>query len=193
MKKAIITCALTGVLTDPQTHNVPVTPEQMADAAEQAYNAGATIVHCHIRDQRPGMGRLPTWDPKTTKEVVDAIRDRVPGLVINLSTGIVGSDIQGPVACLRKAKPEMAALNAGTLNYLKTRRNGDWAWPPMVFDNSVSKIYQFIDAMKEEDILPECECFDTGILRSISLPGERKTCSRGTHLSRYGCRERHAR
>ena len=50
--KAILTCALTGVLTDPAKYNVPVTPKEMADAAEQAWNDGATIVHCHFRNQR---------------------------------------------------------------------------------------------------------------------------------------------
>ena len=48
--KVIITCSLTGVLTNPATHNFPVTPEEMADAAEQAWNEGAVIVHCHFRD-----------------------------------------------------------------------------------------------------------------------------------------------
>ncbi|MEE9496758.1 MAG: 3-keto-5-aminohexanoate cleavage protein, partial [Desulfobacterales bacterium] len=63
--QVIVTCALTGVLTDPKRFNVPVTPEQMADAAEQAYNAGAAILHCHFRDQGEGMGAWPTWDLKT--------------------------------------------------------------------------------------------------------------------------------
>ena len=48
--KAILTCALTGVLTNPNMGNIPVTPEEMANAAEQAWNQGAVIVHCHFRD-----------------------------------------------------------------------------------------------------------------------------------------------
>ena len=52
--KAIVTCALTGVLTDPQRHPVPVTPEEMASAAKDAFDAGASVMHCHFRDQRPG-------------------------------------------------------------------------------------------------------------------------------------------
>ena len=169
MHKAVITCALTGVLTDPTTHSVPVTPEEMADAAQDAYNEGATIVHCHFRRQEPGMGRFPSWEPKVAKDIVDAIRDRVPGLVINMSTGVVGADISAPVACLQAVRPEMAALNAGTLNYLRTRRSGDWAWPPMIFDNDVDKIYSFLDVMDDLNVIPECECFDTGILRSVGL------------------------
>ena len=168
-KKAIITCALTGVLTDPTQHAVPVTPEEKAQASREAYDAGASIVHCHFRRQEPGMGRFPSWEPEVAGKIIDAIRAEVPELIINLSTGVVGPDISGPVACLERCKPEMAALNAGSLNYLRARRNGTWAWPPMVFDNSVEKIGSFIEAMNEHNIIPECECFDTGIVRSVGL------------------------
>jgi uncharacterized protein (DUF849 family) len=167
--KAILTCALTGVLTDPAVHNVPVTPEQMADAAEQAWNEGAVIVHCHFRDQREGMGYLPTWDVGAVKSIVDAIRDRTPEMIINQSTGIGGPDISGPVACLEAIKPELAACNAGTLNYLKLKSDGTWAWPPMIFDNPVEKVQQFLDSMKANNVIPEFECFDTGIVRSVAM------------------------
>ena len=72
--KAILTCALTGVLTNPQQHPVPVTPEQMAAQARQAFDAGASIMHVHIRSQQEGMGHMPSWDPDVAQEVVDAIR-----------------------------------------------------------------------------------------------------------------------
>jgi len=167
--KVVITCALTGVLTNPAQHPVPVTPEQMAASAYEAYNAGASIMHCHFRQQSPGFGHLPTWDPEVVDAIITAIRERCPGVIINMSTGVVGPDISGPVACLRRSRPEMAALNAGSLNYLKLRANGSWAWPPMLFDNPVDKIEGFIDAMRETGTMPECECFDTGILRSVVM------------------------
>lgn len=167
--KAIVTCALTGVLTDPKQHSVPVTPEEMAAAAKQAYDAGASIVHCHFRMQEPGMGRLPTWEPNVVAEICDAIKAKCPDIILNLTTGVVGPDISGPVACLERVKPEMAALNAGSLNYLKLKANNDWAWPPMVFDNPVDKVKAFADKMYELGVTPECECFDTGILRSVFM------------------------
>lgn len=167
--KAVVTCALTGVLTDPKQHQVPVTPEEMAKAAKEAYDAGASIVHCHFRMQEPGMGRLPTWDADVVENICNAIKAAVPDIILNLTTGVIGPDISGPAACLRRVKPEMAALNAGTLNYLKLRANGSWAWPPMVFDNPVDKIKEFADIMYENNVMPECECFDTGILRSVSM------------------------
>lgn len=168
-EKAVITCALTGVLTSPGMGNIPVTPDEMAEAARQAWDEGATIVHCHFRDQRPGMGMLPTWDVGVVKSIIDAIRDRVPGIIINQSTGVPGPDISGPVACLKAVKPEMAACNAGSLNYLKLKGDGTWAWPPMLFDNPVEKVKAFLDVMTANDIVPEFECFDSGIVRSVAL------------------------
>lgn len=167
--KAIITCSLTGVLTNPEQHPVPVTPQQMADEAKRAYDAGATIMHVHYRQQEKGKGHLPTWDPEICNEINDAIRSVCPDVVINMTTGVVGSEYQYVLDYLRACKPEMAACNAGTLNYLKTRKDGSWAWPPMVFDNPASKVQAFIDVMNECDIIPEFECFDIGIVRSVGL------------------------
>jgi len=81
----------------------------------------------------------------------------------------VGKDIAGPVACLKRVKPEIAACNAGSLNYLKARADGSWAWPPMLFDNPVPKVQAFLEAMKALGTEPEFECFDLGIVRSVGL------------------------
>ena len=167
--KAILTCALTGVLTDPRQHPVPVTPAQMAAEAKAAFSAGATIMHVHVRQQEDGRGHLPSWDPEVAALVVDAIRGACPGVVINLSTGVVGADISGPAACIRRVRPELAACNAGSLNYLKIKEDGRWAWPPMVFDNPVSKVQAYLDVMRETGTAPELECFDVGIVRSVGM------------------------
>jgi uncharacterized protein (DUF849 family) len=169
MDKAILTCALTGVLTDPAQHPVPVTPAQMAAEARDAFNAGASVMHVHVRQQGAGMGHLPSWDPDVMEEVVGAIRDACPGVIINLTTGVVGKDISGPLDCIRRIQPEIAACNAGSLNYLKIKDNGQWAWPPMVFDNPVTKVQQFLDVMAECGTHPEFECFDVGIVRSVTM------------------------
>jgi uncharacterized protein (DUF849 family) len=169
MSKAIITCALTGVLTDPAKHPVPVTVEQMAASAREAVNEGASILHVHFRNQTPGLGHLPSWEPEVAAAIVDAIRAACPGVIINMSTGVVGPDIEGPAACLRRVRPEIAACNAGSLNYLKVRAGGSWAWPPMLFDNPVEKVQRFLDVMNECGTRPEFECFDTGIVRSVGM------------------------
>ncbi len=169
MNEAILTCALTGVLTDPAQHPVPVSAAQMAAQARDAFNAGASIMHVHVRRQEEGMGHLPSWDPDVAEDVCGAIRAACPGVIINLTTGVIGKDISGPVDCIRRVRPEIAACNAGSLNYLKLRADGRWAWPPMVFDNPVSKVQQFLDAMEEAGAHPEFECFDVGIVRSVGM------------------------
>ncbi len=169
MDKAILTCALTGVLTDPAQHPVPVTPAQMAAEARDAFNAGASVMHVHVRQQGAGLGHLPSWDPDVMEDVVGAIRAACPGVIINLTTGVVGKDISGPLDCIRRIKPEIAACNAGSLNYLKIKDNGQWAWPPMVFDNPVAKVQQFLDVMAACGTHPEFECFDVGIVRSVTM------------------------
>jgi len=169
MSKTVVTCALTGVLTDPAQHHVPVTPEQMAREARAAFDAGASVMHVHFRQQGPGLGHLPTWDPAVAAEIAQAIREACPGVIFNQSTGVVGPDISGPTACMRAIRPEIAACNAGSLNYLKVRSDGSWAWRPMLFDNPVEKVKGFLDVMAETGALPEFECFDTGIVRTVEM------------------------
>jgi 3-keto-5-aminohexanoate cleavage enzyme len=180
MSKAILTCALNGVLTDPRQHPmVPVTARAMAQSARQSFEAGASIMHVHFRSQQPDMGHLPSWEPELAAEIVDAIRSACPGVIINQTTGIIGPDISGPAACLKRTRPEIAACNAGSLNYLKLKADGQWAWPPLLFDNPVSKVKAFLGAMAESGSLPEFECFDVGIVRSAGLYIRNRMADRG--------------
>lgn len=167
--KVVVTCAVTGVLTDPRQHPVPVTPEEMAAASREACDAGASVIHMHFRQQEPGKGHLMCWDPVVATEIADAVRDACPGVILNFTTGTIGRDQQGPIDCLRAAKPEIAACNAGSLNYLKTKSDGSWAWKPMLFENPVDKIEEMLAVMAETGTRPEFECFDLGILRSVGM------------------------
>lgn len=167
--KAVVTCALNGVLTDPVQHHVPVTPEQMAREARSAYDAGASVMHIHLRRQEPGRGHVASWDSKLSGEVQQAIREACPGVIINHTTGVIGPDIDDALECVRYTRPEIAACNAGSLNYLKTRADGSWAWKPILFDNPVHKVQAFLDVMKTAGSLPEFECFDVGIVRCVGM------------------------
>lgn len=167
--KAVITCALNGVLTDPKQHHVPVTPEEMAREAKAAFDAGASVMHVHLRQQAPDKGHLPSWDVQVSRVIQQAIREACPGVIINHTTGVVGPNYQGALDCIRQTKPEMAACNAGSLNYLKVKADNSWAWPPHLFDNPPDKIQRYLDAMKDAGSLPEFECFDVGIVRSVAM------------------------
>ncbi len=167
--KTIITCSITGVLTDPKQYPVPVSVAQMAESAREAYDAGASCMHIHFRNQEQGQGHLPCWEPEVACAIADAIREACPGVILNFTTGVIGRSQNGPIACLRSGKPEIAALNAGSLNYLKARSNGTWAWPPTLFENTVEKIEEILEVMKETGTRPEFECFDIGIVRSVGM------------------------
>ena len=93
--KAVITCALNGVLTDPKQHNVPVTPEEMAREARAAFDAGASVMHIHLRQQAPNKGHLPSWDINVSREIQQAIREACPGVIINHTTGTSGPNYGG--------------------------------------------------------------------------------------------------
>jgi uncharacterized protein (DUF849 family) len=116
-------------------------------------------------------------------EILAAIKARVPEIIICMSTGVVGSDLSGPLACLKEFRPEVAACNAGSLNYLKIRKGGDWAWPPLLFDNPVAKVQSFLDVMTEHGVVPEFECFDTGIVRSVGMYKKNGMFEGDPHLS----------
>ena len=167
--KVVITCAVTGVLTNPKQHPVPVTPEEMAKASREAYDAGASVIHMHFRQQEPDKGHLMCWDPAVASEIAEAVRDACPGAILNFTTGTIDRDQSGPIACLRAGKPEIAACNAGSLNYLKAKSDGTWAWPPMLFQNPVDKIEELLAVMGETGTRPEFECFDLGIVRSVEM------------------------
>ncbi|MFC6631919.1 BKACE family enzyme [Microbulbifer taiwanensis] len=167
--EVVITCALTGVLTNPEQHPVPVTPQQMAQSAREAYDAGASVMHVHFRAQEQGRGHLPSWDPKVALAIADAIRAACPGVVLNFTTGTIGRDQQGALDCIRAGRPEIAACNAGSLNYLKVRSNGTWAWPPLLFENPVDKVEELLEVCRETGTRPEFECFDLGIVRSVGM------------------------
>ena len=104
-----------------------------------------------------------------SREIQQAIREACPGVIINHTTGTSGPNYSGALDCVRETKPEMAACNAGSLNYLKVKADNTWAWPPMMFDNAVEKVQDYLDVMKAAGTIPEFECFDVGIVRCVGM------------------------
>ena len=104
-----------------------------------------------------------------SKEIQQAIREACPGVIINHTTGTSGPNYQGALDCMRETRPEIAACNAGSLNYLKVKADNSWAWPPMMFDNAVEKVQDYLDVMKRSGTIPEFECFDVGIVRCVGM------------------------
>ncbi len=161
--KVIITCALTGVLANrDQCPGIPYTPVEIADEAKRAYDAGATIVHIHGRNDDGS----PSWDLETFRRIKDEVRQRCP-IILNFSTGTMDDDIGPQAAIIRELKPEIAALNMGTMNYAKFSPKRNEFVFDMVFPNTFGKIVQFLDVMNAAGVKPELECFDAGHTNSI--------------------------
>ncbi len=161
--KVVITAALTGVAANrEQCKWIPYTPQEIAEEALSAYNAGASVVHIHGREYD---GR-PSWRVEIFREIMDEVRKRCP-IIINFSTGAVGIERENRIAHIRELKPEIAALNMGTMNYAKySPRRKDFVFS-VVFQNPFDDIMFFLDTMNKSGVKPECECFDLGHLESI--------------------------
>ncbi len=161
--KAVITAALTGVAANRnQCKWIPYTPQEIAEEALACYNAGASVVHIHARENDGS----PSWRVEVFREIMDEVRKRCP-IIINFSTGAVLVERDDRIAHIRELKPEIAALNMGTMNYAKyspKRKNFVFS---VVFHNPFEDIIFFLDTMNQHGIKPECECFDLGHLESI--------------------------
>ncbi len=154
--KVILSCALTGAVTSKkQCAAIPYTPVEIAEEARRAYEAGATIVHIHARTD----DGAPTWSKDVFAKIMEEIKARCP-VLINWSTGGAGPMTER-ISHLAQ-RPAVAALNMGSMNYAK--------WSPQkkafvfnfVFTNSFDDIIAFAREMKEHNVKPEMECFDTG-------------------------------
>lgn len=161
--KVVVTAALTGVAANrDQCKWIPYTPQEIGEEALKAYNAGASIVHIHGREY----DGTPSWRVEIFREIMQEVRKRCP-IIINFSTGAVGVDRDTRVAHIRELKPEIAALNMGTMNYAKySPKRKDFVFS-LVFQNPFDDIMFFLNTMNQNGVKPECECFDLGHLESI--------------------------
>jgi 3-keto-5-aminohexanoate cleavage enzyme len=157
--KVIITAALTGVLaTRQQSPYIPYTPDEIAAEARRCVDAGASIVHIHAR-QDNGM---PAYDVETYTRIDEAVKAQCPDVIINYSTGAIGLDQETRVHQVRALKPDMAALNMGSMNYAIYSRKAKTFYHDHIFANPFKDIIYFLEAMNEAGTRPEMECFDTG-------------------------------
>jgi 3-keto-5-aminohexanoate cleavage enzyme len=161
----VITCALSGVAANrEQCSGIPYTPEEYALEAQRAYEAGASVVHIHARyaDGRPSY-RIEEY-----RDIVLAILERSPDLIINLSTGAIGVPIEERVHQITALKPELGALNMGSMNYAKYSSKRKSIVFDFVFANPFNEIIYLLEQMNSAGVKPECECFDTGHIGNVS-------------------------
>ncbi len=161
--KVVITAALTGVAANrDQCSWIPYTPQEIAEEALACYNAGASVVHIHARENDGS----PSWRVEVFREIMAEVRKRCP-IIINFSTGAVFVERDARIGHIRELKPEIAALNMGTMNYAKYSPKRKSFVFSVVFHNPFEDIMFFLDTMNKNGVKPECECFDLGHLESI--------------------------
>jgi 3-keto-5-aminohexanoate cleavage enzyme len=162
----VITCAISGVLANrEQCPAIPYTPREYAAEARRIVDEGGTMIHIHARTPD---GR-PSFEVEDYRAITDAIRAEVgEAAIINHSTGAVGVSVEKRVEYLRACRPEVAALNMGSMNYAKYSRSRKGFVFNMVFANPFDEIIELLRAMNELGVKPEHECFDVGHVGSLA-------------------------
>ncbi|MBI4728943.1 MAG: 3-keto-5-aminohexanoate cleavage protein [Acidobacteria bacterium] len=157
--KVAICCALSGVAANrTQCPNIPYTPDDYAQESRRAFEAGCTMVHIHAREP----DGTPTHRVGAYKDIRDAVLSLVPEMIINFSTGSIGIPVEERIAHVRELKPDVGALNMGSMNYAKYSEKRKALVFDLVFANPFADIIKFLTTMNEAGVKPELECFDSG-------------------------------
>jgi 3-keto-5-aminohexanoate cleavage enzyme len=161
----ILTCAMSGALASrEQCPAIPYTPAEYAAEARRVVDEGGVMVHLHART----VEGLPSHEISDFRAITSAIRQEVgDAVIVNYSTGALGVPVAKRLAYLRELRPEIGALNMGSMNYAKySSRRKDFVFAA-VFENSFETIRALLDGMVSVGIRPEHECFDSGHVASL--------------------------
>src|ERR671931_372064 len=164
MDTCIITCAVSGAVANKQQcAGIPYTPEEYAKEVRRARDAGAAMVHIHAREPNGS----PTVAVEHYRDITQAILAETPDIIVNYSTGWVGLPMAERVGHIVQLKPEIGALNMGSMNYAKYSPNRKGFVFNFVFENNFEDIIFLLERMNEAGVKPECECFDVGHVESV--------------------------
>ncbi|MDP8978384.1 MAG: 3-keto-5-aminohexanoate cleavage protein [Actinomycetota bacterium] len=175
--KVVVTCAVTGGMTVPsQSKAIPVSPAEIIDDAVAAHEAGAAIIHIHVRD--PQTGR-PVADLHLFEEVLEGISARCDAVLQPTTGGGVGMSIEERAAVLERFQPEMATFNAGSFNFgifpvgERDLELADWerdyveGTRDYVFRNTFANMEYMAGRMRAARAKPEIELYDVGHLYNL--------------------------
>jgi uncharacterized protein (DUF849 family) len=184
-EKVIISCAITGSIHTPtMSQHLPVTPEQIAENAIGAAEAGAAILHLHARD--PQTGR-PTQNPDIFKRFLPIIKQRCDGIVNITTGGGLGMTLDERLAAAKWAEPEIASMNMGSFNFnisgagarISSFKN-DWEKPYLemtkdfILSNTFTQIERGMIELGALGTRFEFECYDVGHLYNLAHFADRK-------------------
>ncbi len=145
MDPVVIAVAITGSVPRKKDNPaVPITPPEQIESTQEAYEAGATLVHIHVRND----DETASSDPDRFAQVQEGVRKHCPGMIIQFSTGGRGRDPSQRGSAL-SLKPDMASLSTGSVNF-----------PTIIYENSTALVTDLATSMKTHGVRPEIEIFD---------------------------------
>ena len=180
MDKYIVTAALTGAIHTPtMSPHLPITPEEIAAEARRASEAGAAVVHVHARDPETGQ---PSADSNLFGEILSKIKNSCNAVVCTTTGGGFGMTVEQRVSVVKACSPELASLNAGSLNFalhpvLDKIKDFKYDWEPQylgmsedfIFPITFKTLREFGQFFAAEDTKPEFEIYDAGMLNNLAF------------------------
>lgn len=183
-EKAVVTAAITGSIHTPgMSKYLPITPQEIADDAVRAYEAGAAVCHIHVRNPETGQ---PISDVNLFREVITRIKSKCDMVVCITSGGGLGMTAEQRLIPVSTFKPELASFNAGSVNFalfhaLDRYKKFTFDWESQylamtedfIFPNTFKSMKEFARIFKENDTKPEFEVYDSGMINNVAFLIER--------------------
>ena len=167
MKPVVIAVAITGSVPRKKDNPaVPITPSEQIESTREAFEAGATLVHIHVRND----DETPSSDPERFKAVQAGIVEHCPGMIVQFSTGGRGRDPSQRSSALY-LRPDMASLSTGSVNF-----------PTIVYENHTTLVEDMAGKMKEFGVRPEIEIFDLSHLHAARRLADRGLMDERPHI-----------
>ncbi|MBM4329858.1 MAG: 3-keto-5-aminohexanoate cleavage protein [Deltaproteobacteria bacterium] len=180
MSKAVITAAITGSIHTPtMSPYLPITPDQIADNAIQAYEAGAAVAHIHVRNPQTGQ---PSPDPELFKEVLSQVKSKCDMIICTTTGGGLGMTPEQRLTVVSTFKPELASFNMGSMNFglfpiLERMKDFKFPWEKqyleftedLIFPNTFKSMRIFLKVFNENGTKPELEVYDAGMVDNVAF------------------------
>jgi uncharacterized protein (DUF849 family) len=180
MAKRIITAAITGAIHTPSmSPYLPVTPEQIAEEAIKVHKAGGAVAHIHVRDPKTG---YPTADQDAYREIAVRVKKKCDIILCFTTGGRLTEPLERRVKVVSSLKPEMASLNAGSLNFglfhiVDKIKKWKYQWEKeylegtedVIFPNTFKTMREYLAVIYQNKTKPELEIYDVGMINNVSF------------------------
>ena len=180
MSKAIITAAITGSIHTPtMSPYLPITPDQIADNAIQAWEAGAAVAHIHVRNPETGQ---PSPDMELFRQVLTKVKSKCDMIICTTTGGGLGMTPEQRVGVVSTFKPELASFNMGSMNFdlfplLERMKEFKFPWEKqyleftedLIFPNTFKSMRIFLNIFNENQTKPELEVYDAGMINNVAF------------------------